>query len=101
MGDSSNDDAFYDTPRFVTHIDDNAIRSLTDYYRYEFNTMISSGKSEKLDVLDICSSWISHLPKDVPYGEVFGIGMNEKELSANRQLTDYKVQDLSINPSMK
>jgi hypothetical protein len=44
-------------PRFVTHIDDGAIASLTKYYR---RTLPAGGA-----VLDICSSWISHLPKDV------------------------------------
>jgi len=97
--DSSDDSNFYDSPRFVTHIDDGAIASLTNYYRYEFNNLLKKDKTN-LDVLDICSSWISHLPKDVPYNNVVGIGMNEKELSANNQLTDYKVQDLNINPKL-
>ena len=99
--DSSVDSNFYDTPRFVTHIDDNAIKSLTNYYKYEFNSILGSKETKSLDVLDLCSSWISHLPKDIPYNNVVGVGMNEKELSANEQLTDYKVQDLNVNPKLE
>jgi len=99
--DSSNDANFYDTPRFVTHIDDRAIESLTEYYREEFQTFLESNGKDKLDVLDLCSSWISHLPDDIPYGRVCGIGMNDEELKANEQLSDYAVKDLNVNPSLK
>ena len=93
--DNSVDSSFYAEPRFVTHIDDRAIELLTDYYRAEF---ASIKKKEPLDVLDLCSSWISHLPTDVKYGTVAGVGMNEKELEANKQLTEYYVQDLNEQP---
>lgn len=90
---------FYTEPRFVTHIDDRAIELLTDYYKQEMTTL-QQGK-DKLDVLDLCSSWISHLPTEgVKYGNVVGVGMNEKELLANKQLTDYIVQDLNQQPSL-
>jgi SAM-dependent methyltransferase len=94
--DSQPDTVFYDTPRFVTHIDDSAIKSLTEFYREEF----TSFNKDKLDILDLCSSWISHLPEDVSYGKVVGVGMNEKELEANKQLSDYFVQDLNTNPDL-
>jgi ubiquinone/menaquinone biosynthesis C-methylase UbiE len=97
--DNSSDDVFYTEPRFVTHIDDRAIELLTDYYKQEMTTL-QQGK-DKLDVLDLCSSWISHLPTEgVKYGNVVGVGMNEKELLANKQLTDYIVQDLNQQPSL-
>mmetsp|Transcript_9260 Transcript_9260/g.16368 ORF Transcript_9260/g.16368 Transcript_9260/m.16368 type:complete len:300 (+) Transcript_9260:1-900(+) len=93
--DSSVDSSFYDTPRFVTHIDDGAISSLTKYYKQEFTSL----NKESLDVLDLCSSWISHLPEEgINYGNVVGVGMNEKELEANKQLNDFVVQDLNENP---
>jgi hypothetical protein len=95
--DSSDDFNFYLTPRFVTHIDDRAIESLTDFYREEFTAM-EKQKKGKLNVLDLCSSWVSHLPEDIALGRVVGVGMNEKELAANKQLTNYHVQDLNKEP---
>jgi hypothetical protein len=51
-------------PRFVTHIDDGAIASLTEYYR----TVLPNGGA----ILDLCSSWISHLPPETSYSQVRG-----------------------------
>lgn len=100
--DDSNDSSFYDVPRFVTHIDDRAIQSLTNFYREEM-AALALRKNGDIDVLDLCSSWISHLPDDeiVPFGKVVGVGMNQKELEANKQLTDYVVQDLNVNPKLE
>ena len=58
------DAVFYDEPRFITHIDDGAIGALRDYYAQNFT----------VDVLDICSSWISHLPDGLELGRVAGLG---------------------------
>ncbi|KAL7501098.1 hypothetical protein ACHAWT_010849 [Skeletonema menzelii] len=94
--DNSVDSIFYDAPRFVTHIDDAAIAALTAFYKDEFTAL----DKDKLDILDLCSSWISHLPEDVSYGNVVGVGMNAKELEANKQLTNHFVQDLNTNPDL-
>ena len=69
--DESPDFYFYTQPRFVTHIDDGAIASLTTYYR--------EALSEGDDVLDLCSSWVSHLPRELTLGRVVGVGMNACE----------------------
>ncbi|KAL7477796.1 hypothetical protein ACHAW6_003595 [Cyclotella cf. meneghiniana] len=95
--DNSNDSFFYDEPRFVTHIDDKAISLLTEFYREEFLAMTNTAP---LDILDLCSSWISHLPTGVKYGRVVGVGMNAKELQANTQLTEYIVQDMNQQPTL-
>jgi len=59
----------------------------------------SSTNEVNLDILDRCSSWISHLPSSgVSDGRVVGIGLNEKELRENVQLTEYHVQNLNKNP---
>eukprot|EP00966_Prymnesium_polylepis_P080727 1870602-Prymnesium_polylepis.1 len=55
---------------------------------------------EKSDVLDLCSSWISHLPSQLELGRVAGLGMNEAELSRNERLTERMVQDLNTAPSL-
>jgi Methylase involved in ubiquinone/menaquinone biosynthesis len=97
--DPTDDANFYDYPRFVTHIDDRAIESLTEYYREEFGKMYEK-KGSKIDILDLCSSWISHFPKEMEdaYGLTVGIGMNEEELAKNSQLYMHYVQDLNKNP---
>ena len=90
--DESPDEEFYLTPRFVPHIDQATIDALTEFYR-EF---IPPGSR----VLDLMSSWISHLPRDVTYNRVAGLGMNERELAANPQLTDLCVQNLNDDPML-
>ncbi len=104
--DPTDDNYFYDAPRFVTHIDDGAIKSLTEYYSEEFEAMYKKKQEEnagsKLDILDLCSSWISHFPADMEdkFGLTVGIGMNEEELAANKQLYMHYVQDLNKNPKL-
>jgi SAM-dependent methyltransferase len=85
--DDTEDAAFYASPRLVTHIDAGAIAALTAYYR---DTMPPGGA-----LLDLMSSWVSHLPDDVAYGEVIGHGMNAEELAANPRLNRWFVQDLN------
>lgn len=68
--DESSDTLFYDSPRFVTHIDDNAIKALTQYYDRQFPSD-DKARSE-LAVLDMCSSWISHYPQGFKAQRVAG-----------------------------
>lgn len=84
------DGLFYASPRFVAHIDDRAVAAVTDLYR---RTLPPGGA-----ILDLMSSWISHLPAEVDYREVVGLGLNEAELAANPRLTRRIVQDLNRNP---
>lgn len=101
--DPTNDSLFYDAPRYVTHIDDRAIRALTEYYRDQMTQFLKENPDKKkLDILDLCSSWISHYPTDLQdkFGLVVGIGMNEAELSKNEQLYMHYRQDLNKNPSL-
>ena len=89
--DESDDSIFYDYPRFVYHIDEPAVEALTKYYQSNFK--------DGEDVLDICSSWVSHFPTDGwKGGNVVGLGMNEEELKANKQINDYVVKDLNKHP---
>ena len=96
--DNSDDASFYAQPRFVAHIDDRAIESLTAFYSDEFAAM--GAGEDGLDVLDTCSSWISHLPTDAAYGRVAGLGMNAAELEKNAQLTETCVRDLNVDPTL-
>ena len=90
--DESPDPDFYREPRFVTHIDDATIAALTQVYR----ELIPPDSR----VLDLMSSWISHLPPDVQYTHVAGLGMNREELERNSRLTDFIVHDLNNTPEL-
>jgi hypothetical protein len=68
--DESSDSLFYDSPRFVTHIDDNAIRALQGHYAATFPT--DPSERAQTAVLDMCSSWISHYPEGFSAGRVAG-----------------------------
>ena len=90
--DETPDEQFYEVPRLVTHIDDRAIQAVTQLYRELFP---ADG-----EVLDLMSSWVSHLPPEVAYGRVVGLGMNEVELSKNPRLDSYVVQNLNTDPGL-
>lgn len=90
--DETPDPAFYATPRFVTHIDDGAIAAVTQLYREH----LPAGGA----VLDLMSSWVSHLPPDIPYRRVIGLGMNPDELAANPRLDAWVVHDLNAEPRL-
>lgn len=90
--DPSPDSEFYDFPRFVTHIDDDAIAAVTAIYR----DVLPAGGA----VLDLMSSWVSHLPDDVAYANVVGHGMNAEELGRNPRLNRWFVQDLNVDPAL-
>ncbi|MDP9474084.1 MAG: methyltransferase domain-containing protein, partial [Chloroflexota bacterium] len=58
--------------------------------------------SPGVDVLDLMSSWVSHLPTaaDLPLGRVVGLGMNAEELKRNPRLAEWTVQDLNADPRL-
>jgi SAM-dependent methyltransferase len=87
--DPSGDHLFYAAPRFVTHIDGGAVEAVTGLYR----ELLPAGGV----ILDLMSSWISHLPSEVTYKEVIGHGMNAMELKANARLSRSFVQNLNEN----
>ena len=90
--DEGPDAEFYAVPRFVTHIDDGAIAAVTALYREYF----PPGGT----VLDLMSSWVSHLPDDVRYRKVVGLGMNADELRANPRLDAWVIHDLNAEPRL-
>jgi SAM-dependent methyltransferase len=90
--DESPDGFFYRQPRLVVHIDTAAIEAVTQLYRELF----PSGGA----ILDLMSSWVSHLPPEVSFGRVVGLGLNEPELAANPRLDAYVVHDLNQNPRL-
>lgn len=90
--DESPDEEFYLEPRFVTHIDDLAIATVTQIYRNYF----PPGGA----ILDLMGSWVSHLPEEVKYRRVVGLGMNGEELAANSRLSAYVIHNLNREPRL-
>lgn len=90
--DMSADRFFYETPRLVQHADDATIEALTGLYR----DLIPPGSN----ILDLMSSWVSHLPPEREYGRVAGLGMNAEELRENPQLTEWTIHDLNADPTL-
>jgi SAM-dependent methyltransferase len=90
--DDTNDTLFYSSPRFVTHVDEGFIQQLTDLYRDRLqpNTRI----------LDLMSSWVSHLPDEISFSHVEGHGLNAEELARNPRLNHSFVQNLNDNPKL-
>lgn len=87
--DSSDDALFYEYPRFVTHVDNLFIHQLTNLYRDRLKPQSR--------ILDLMSSWVSHLPPEVEYSHVEGHGLNAEELARNPRLNNYIVQNLNQN----
>jgi hypothetical protein len=88
--DEAPDSLFYSKPRYVQHIDDTAIEMVKNTYaRFLTNDM---------RVLDLMSSWTSHLPENLSFSRLAGLGLNEQELRRNPRLTEAVVQDLNVSP---
>jgi SAM-dependent methyltransferase len=90
--DESDDAIFYAQPRLVTHIDAATIAQLREFY--------AELLPEGADVLDLMSSWVSHLPEDKRLGRTAGLGMNAEELAANPRLGEWAVHDLNLVPEL-
>jgi SAM-dependent methyltransferase len=88
--DESPDDRFYAVPRKVVHIDDGAIAALGRLYA---DILPAEGR-----LLDLMSSWRSHLPRD--HAEVVALGLNGEEMADNPQLAGYVVHDLNRDPRL-
>ena len=87
--DDRDDTAFYGSPRLVTHLDDTAIAAVGALY----DELGVTG-----DVLDLMSSWVSHLraaPRSLTV-----LGLNTAELAANPMATARQVQDLNTTPGL-
>jgi methyltransferase family protein len=90
--DDSEDELFYEPPRLVYHIDEHAVAALTEFYR----RVLPAGGV----LLDLMSSWVSHLPPEIEYAEVIGHGMNPEELAANPRLSRWFVQNLNRDTAL-
>ncbi len=89
--DESPDPGFYVMDRKVVHIDDGAITAVTRLYE----ELLIDGAV----VLDLMSSWRSHLPEGRA-SRVVGLGMNLAEMEDNPQLDEIAVHDLNASPTL-
>ena len=87
------DDAlFYSQPRFVRHVDEGFIGRLQVLYRERLRPGTR--------LLDLMSSWVSHLPDEMAFAHVEGHGMNAAELARNPRLDRFFVQNLNKGPQL-
>ncbi len=85
--DDSDDELFYLAPRFVVHIDDAAVRTVGEIY----SSRLPRGGA----ILDLMSSWRSHLPPELKPARVVGLGLNRPEMEDNPALTEIVTHNLN------
>ena len=90
--DDENDLTFYSVPRIVTHVDEGFIETLTQLYHERLQPSSR--------ILDLMSSWVSHLPEEMTFAHVEGHGMNEEELARNPRLDHFFLQNLNQTPAL-
>lgn len=90
--DPRDDAQFYEKPRLVQHLDRTAVANITTLYR----GFLRPG----MQVLDLMSSWVSHLPDGIDGLRITGLGMNTAELERNTQLAERVVHDLNREPAL-
>jgi len=90
--DDTDDELFYSTPRLVVHIDDGAIAKVGEIYAL----LLPQGGA----ILDLMSSWRSHLPAHLRPARVVGLGMNRAEMEDNPALTEIVIHNLNRAPRL-
>jgi SAM-dependent methyltransferase len=90
--DESDDELFYRTPRFVVHIDDGAITKVGEIY--------ADRLPRDAELLDLMSSWRSHMPAAMRPKRLVGLGLNRAEMEDNPALTDVIVHNVNRDPRL-
>ncbi len=90
--DTRGDEGFYERPRLVHHLD--------RYCRAQVEALYGGMIPPGSQVLDLMSSWVSHLDRIDPSCRVTGLGMNPEELDANPRLDQRVIRDLNLEPSL-
>ena len=73
-------------------VDNVAIAAITDLYR---EIMPAGGA-----ILDLMSSWVGHLPPEIAYRRIVGVGIDARLLAENPFLDEWRVQDLNRSPNL-
>ncbi len=90
--DEEPDQAFYQVPRLVSHIDQTAGDFISDIYE----RFVRPG----MKVLDLMASWDSHLRIKSGQIDLTGLGLNKEELETNSLVSQGVVQDLNENSKL-
>src|SRR6202521_5081841 len=90
--DDTDDELFYSTPRLVVHIDDGAIAKVGEIYA---RILPQAGA-----ILDLMSSWRSHLPAHLRLARLVGLGMNRAEMQDTPALTEIVIHNLNGAPRL-
>jgi hypothetical protein len=90
--DEGGDTGFYTQPRLVSHVDTRAQAAIAALY----SLLLKPGMA----VLDLMSSWQSHLPHGLDLNSLVGLGLNEDELNHNPRLTERLIHDLNTDPKL-
>jgi SAM-dependent methyltransferase len=90
--DDREDNLFYETARLVQHLDRTAIEQVSEIH----GRFLQPG----VQVLDLMSSWVSHIPESVTDLNVTGLGMNADELAKNPRLTSKVIQDINLQTTL-
>lgn len=90
--DESDDELFYEYPRFVAHIDEGAITDVVEIYH---RLLPTTG-----EILDLMSSWRSHLPQTLEAKRVVGLGLNRAEMADNPALTEIVIHNVNREPRL-
>jgi SAM-dependent methyltransferase/FKBP-type peptidyl-prolyl cis-trans isomerase 2 len=90
--DGQPDKKFYQNPRLVHHIDETA----REMVRNTYGRFLVDG----MHVLDLMSSWQSHIPAGLHLARLVGLGLNRNELAKNSQLGEFMVHDLNADSSL-
>ncbi|MBV8777792.1 MAG: methyltransferase domain-containing protein [Alphaproteobacteria bacterium] len=73
-------------------VDAAALAAITELYREVL--------PPKGAILDVMSSWVSHLPPEIHYHRVVGLGTDACTLAENPFLDEWRVQDLNRDPQL-
>ena len=90
--DETEDGRFYVQPRLVVHVDDQGVEAIARY----FGSALPAGGI----ILDLMSSWRSHMPEDLPIEKLVGLGLNAVEMAENPQLDQAVVHDINSDPGL-
>ncbi|CAL4974407.1 unnamed protein product [Urochloa decumbens] len=97
--DESSDTMFYSVPRFVTHIDDQAIQSLTEYY----SEVLPPSNTPGVAILDMCSSWVltEYVVQDLNVNPKLPFEDNTFDVITNVVSVDYLTKPIDVFKEMR
>ncbi|CAO2178519.1 unnamed protein product [Urochloa humidicola] len=97
--DESSDTLFYSVPRFVTHIDDQAIQALTEYY----SEVLPASNTPGVAILDMCSSWVltEYVVQDLNVNPKLPFEDNSFDVITNVVSVDYLTKPIDVFKEMR